>query len=153
MAVETDTRRILGFEVSSMPAKGLLAAKARKKYGPRPDHRAFYGNKLFTDVTPYVAKGATIRSDSNPHYPSDVKRHFPKSLHITSIGRRGCVTGQGELKAGGFDPLFALNHTFAMYRANINRLFRRTWNTTKKAKYLKLHIAIYSLYHNELLIK
>jgi len=61
---------------------------------------------------------------------------------------RGCVAGQGELKKIGFDPLFSLNHTYAMMRANINRLFRRTWNTTKDPRKLRDHIDLYVWYHN-----
>ena len=50
-----------------------------------------------------------------------------------------------------FDPLFSLNHTFAMLRANVNRLFRKTWCTTKKPQRLADHLALYALYHNEVL--
>ena len=60
--------------------------------------------------------------------------------------------GQGELKKIGFDPLFDLNHTAAMIRANINRLFRRTWCTTKRADRLEAHLELYVQYHNRELI-
>ena len=33
---------------------------------------------------------------------------------MTTKGRRGCVIGQGELKRGGYDPLFALNLNYAL---------------------------------------
>jgi hypothetical protein len=39
LAVEPGTRKILGFQVSQMPPKGLLAKIARRKYGPRRDRR------------------------------------------------------------------------------------------------------------------
>ncbi len=39
LAVESLSRRILGFSVASMPAKGLLAKKSVHKYGPRLDDR------------------------------------------------------------------------------------------------------------------
>jgi hypothetical protein len=89
-----------------------------------------------------------LKSDSNPRYPRYVHRYFPKARHDTVEGKRGCVTGQGELKRGRFDPLFALNHTFAMLRANLSRLVRKTWCTTKKAEALADHLAIYVQYHN-----
>lgn len=152
LAVESESRRILGFQVAEMPAKGKLAARSRKKYGPRVDERAKMRNKLFRKLRPAVAKKATLRSDMNPHYPPDVKRHFPEAKHDTYRGRRGCVVGQGELKRGGYDPLFSLNHTCAMMRANVNRLFRKTWCTTKKKEMLGLHLAIYSFFHNRYLI-
>src|ERR1700692_1610511 len=118
IAVESKTRRILGFRVSRMPAKGHLAAIARKKYGYRKEDRKAARNDLFMELRPLVAEGAVIKSDENPHYAADVKRHFPKSEHKAYKGKRGCVTGQGELKRGGRDPIFALNHSYAMLRDN-----------------------------------
>lgn len=54
LAVEAGSRRILGFEVSRMPAKGLLAKIARKKYGPRKDERSHGRQKLFQTLTSIV---------------------------------------------------------------------------------------------------
>lgn len=152
MAVEKNTRRILGFSVARMPAKGLLVKRSLKKYGRRSDERKYFRDRLFKEIRECLAPAVVIESDSNPHYLQSVKKHFPEAQYLQYLGRRGCVVGQGELKSGGFDPLFSLNHSFAMLRANINRLFRRTWNTTKKPEMLALHIAIYSLYHNKSLI-
>jgi hypothetical protein len=151
LVVEGGTRRILGFEVSRMPAKGLLASLARKKYGRRKDERGAARKNLFQRVSPFIEKGALIKSDENPHYSRDVKTYFPQSKHQVFKGRRGAITGQGELKKIGFDPLFSLNHSCAMLRANINRLFRRTWCTTKKPERLAAHIALYAAYHNEMI--
>ena len=153
LAVEKKTRRILGCEVSQMPAKGHLAKIARKKYGKRPDQRYEGREKLFKKIEPLIHENALIESDENPHYPWHVKAHFPKASHQTHKGQRGSVVGQGELKKIRFDPLFSLNHTCASFRANINRLFRRTWCTTKKRDRLDLHIALYSVFHNENLLE
>jgi len=43
----TANRLILGFGVCSMPAKGLLAAMSRRKYGPRDDHRESTLREMF----------------------------------------------------------------------------------------------------------
>jgi hypothetical protein len=90
-----------------------------------------------------------IKSDSNPHYPSDLKRFFPKARHAAFKGRRATSSGQGELKKGKYDPLFSLNHTCAMFRANVSRLVRKTWVTTKRSDRLRAHLLIYAEYHNE----
>jgi len=148
LAVEYQSRRILGFKVSQMPAKGHLTKLSFKKYGLRKDLRRKGRRDLFTLITPFVSERSLIKSDENPHYTKDVKEFFPESLHQVHKGRRGCVAGQGELKKIGFDPLFSLNHTCAMLRANINRLFRKTWCTTKKPERLSLHLALYALFHN-----
>jgi hypothetical protein len=152
LAVTYPERRILGVEVSTMPANGLLAALSRKKYGPRPDHRPQGRTRLFTRIKAWVAPGAQIKSDQNPHYPKDVKVHFPTSKHHRFKGRRGAIVGQGELKKIGFDPLFCLNHTCAMIRDNVNRLKRKTWATTKKPERLLAHLNLYAHFHNEVLL-
>jgi hypothetical protein len=147
LAVESRTRRILALEVSSMPAKGLLVEKA-KKYGPRRDGRKEGRARLFTSLQDLVHEEGVLKSDSNPHYPPDVKKFFPRARHRRYEGKRGALGGQGELKKVVFDPLFSLNHTCAMFRANVNRLFRRTWCTTKRADRLRAHLFLYAEYHN-----
>lgn len=148
LMVEYKTRRIIDFQVSQMPAKGRLTKLALKKYGYRKDYRKQGRALLFERTQSLIAKDAVIRSDSNPHYAPDVKEYFPKALHQTVLGGRGASTGQGELKKLKWDPIFSLNHTCAMWRANINRLFRKTWCTTKRRERLADHLAIYSMSHN-----
>lgn len=151
LAVESKTRRILGLEVSVMPAKGMLASKALR-YGRRPDLRREGRRRLLRKLQPLIAENAVIKSDSNPHYPRVVQEFFPLAKHVTYKGKRGSSSGQGELKKVKFDPLFSLNHTCAMLRANINRLARKTWCTTKSADRLYAHLVLYAQYHNESLI-
>ena len=153
LAVEDPTRRILGFAVSRIPASGPLAAVALRKYGPRPNERPAGLRRLLGQLKNKVEEGASFRSDEDPLYPSLLRRSFPKAEHYRHPGGRGCVTGQGELKQLRFDPLFSLNHTCAMLRANINRLFRRTWCTTKRKDRLEQHLAVYMDFHNRILLK
>jgi hypothetical protein len=152
LAVESKTRRILSFSVSSMPAKGLLTKKAVKKYGPRTDDRPRGRKLLLSMVKGLTTSSPLITSDSNPHYPSDVQKYFPECKHIQVMGKRGVITAQGELKKVKFDPIFSLNHTCAKLRADVNRLIRKTWCTTKSVQRLRYHLAIYSLYHNRSLL-
>ena len=153
MFVEYKTRRVLGFEVAQMPAKGLLAALSRKKYGRRIDKRPKAYRLLFPRVKSFIQDDALIKSDQNPSYPHYVKKYFPRSIHQTYKSRNSSLGGQGELKKIGFDPLFSINHSYAKLRADINRLFRKTWCTTKKPDCLKKHIAMMVVYHNEHLDK
>ena len=147
----TRGRKILAFEVASMPAKGLLAAASVEKYGWRRDERKGAMRSLLETVKGVVSESALFKSDENPHYPRLLKTVFPQAEHETTKGRRGCIVGQGELKKIPWDPLFSLNHTAAMLRANVNRLFRRTWCTTKRPDRLKDHLALYVNYHNHVL--
>ena len=146
--VVSPDRKILSFRVGEMPAKGPLAEISRKKYGIRADERPKMAEDLFQELKGVLAEDVEILSDKNPKYPAWIEKAFPKARHKTVKGKRGCVVGQGELKRVVFDPLFAFNHTAAMLRANINRLFRRTWCTTKRAERLALHMELYVKQHN-----
>lgn len=152
LMVNKKTREILSFQASQMPANGHLAKIARKKYGKRKDLRREGWESLFKQSKRILSPEVVIESDQNPHYPMFVKKHLPHASHIQHPGLRGSHTGQGEIKKGGFDPLFSLNHTCAMLRANINRLFRKTWCTTKLKDRLMDHLAIYVRYHNTVLL-
>src|ERR1700690_3259550 len=99
-------------------------------------------DSLFAELKPILHPEVRITTDENPRYPGWLAPHFPKADHRKHKGRRGCAVGQGELKKNGRDPLFDLDHTCAMIRANINRLFRRTWCTTKKPERLAAHLAL-----------
>ena len=148
LAVDPTHRKILHFHVSRMPAKGRIAEVARRRYGPRKDERPVGWNLLMQDLKPHVTRDAKFTSDDNPHYPKYVFLHHPGVTHKTVKGGRGAIVGQGELKKLKFDPLFSLNHTCAMLRANMNRLFRRTWCTTKTVQGLVDHLSLYVSYHN-----
>jgi hypothetical protein len=153
LAVEAHSGRILSFRVARMPAKGHLAKISRQKYGIRADERQRARDEVMTQIKTLVSPSALIKSDMSSHYPLDVKKYFPLAKHQTFKGRWGCVVGQGELKKIGYDPIFTINHTFAMLRANINRLVRRTWCTTKKPERLAAHIWLYALFHHDELKK
>ena len=154
LAVESKTRVVLGFTVSRMPAKGLLAGVAKKKYGARVNERRKGLQSLMESIAPRLASRVTMLSDKCSLYAKVVHRTLQKNDQRTVIyqqvkGRKGCVNGQEELKKIGKDPLFSLNHTCAMFRAHVSRLIRHTWNTTKKLENLEHHLNIYMHLHNK----
>ena len=148
MAVSDDGRKILAYRVSSMPATGHLAAISRKKYGPRRDDRKQGLQTLFQQLQPHLNGNIKIVSDECSYYAPIIRRYFPRAEYHQFKGEKSSVSGQGELKKVRHDPLFSINHTFAMLRANINRLVRKTWCTTKKVSRLIDHLSIYAWVHN-----
>lgn len=152
LVVEDKSRFIIAAGVAQMPAKGLLAKRSVAKYGYRKDLRPQAWNAVLTAAKVYCDRDCRVLSDENPHYPAQIKLHFPRSVHATTSGGRGCIAGYGELKKKGYDPMFALNHTCASLRDNLACLKRRTWTTTKKPSELEklLNIAIMS--HNKRLL-
>ena len=153
VAVEEGSRYMFGAAVARMPAKGKLAAIARKKYGRRPDGRNAALAKMMAAIAQVAGPDLTVKSDQCPRYPKAVREHLPGAKHVTYKGRRGCVVGQGELKRGGLDPLFSLNQSCAMVRDNLKRMTRRTWCTTKRPDRLQCLLNLYLCFHNALIDK
>lgn len=152
IAVDAKRRFILGTAVSQIPAFGHLAALSRHKYGRRKSTHKEHLYNLLEKISPYVDRDAKIESDEHNLYGQAVARFFPHASYYQYKGGRGSVVGQGELKKLRRDPLFILNHTCAMLRANINRLIRKTWCTTKDPRRLEDHLAIYIAFHNHVLL-
>lgn len=157
MTVETKFRLILGFEVSQSPPTGRLAKIARAKYGRRPSKERSGIQNMLKNITPYLNDEVLIESDQKFIYKPCVIRNFKDTeINYNLIqykGKKARRNGLGELKKGVNDPLFSINHTFAMLRANINRLFRKTWCTTKKVDNLIHHLEMYMYYHNTRVIQ
>lgn len=152
MAINENKQEILGFEVSKIPASGKLADISRKKYGTRPSERNKHIAKLFTNIKGYVEEKVVFQTDEDTSYPSLIKKAFPASSHKRYKGAKSRSQGLGELKKLNYDPLFPINHTLAMLRANINRLFHRTWCTTKRKSALEYHLWVFTHFYNRELI-
>jgi hypothetical protein len=148
MAV-TKERKILSFSVSEMPAIGKHLRKiSLKKYGKRPNFRKKGFKKCLIAIKDQVTVETVFKTDEEPSYGELIHAQFPRNQHLTYPSKRAVIAGQGELKDHSFDPLFAINHTFAMLRANLARLVRRTWVTTKKKDRLEDFLHIYAAFHN-----
>jgi transposase-like protein len=151
-AICAKSRIILATSVAPIPAFGHLSKLSIRKYGRRMNFHHESLKTIFCKIRPLVCGEALIQSDKHKKYPEFIEQYFPCAKHESFESERACVTGQGELKKGKFDPLFSINHTYAMLRANINRLFRRTWCTTKSLQHLQDHLDIYTWFHNQLVL-
>jgi hypothetical protein len=153
IAINVQTRHILGIEVGRIPAFGHLSRPSKIKYGKRKSEHLEILDRLFSKIKTLINPYALIESDEHKFYPIVISKYFPLATHHRYPGGRSSIVGQGELKKLHYDPLFKINHTCAMLRANINRLFRKTWCTTKDPGMLQKHLEIYIQFHNQILIK
>jgi len=148
----TQERKILLHKVSRMRPKNRDLNRVSKKKYPEWINESHLGFREFlVELLPVLPEKICILSDEKSIYSEEIQKHIPKCEHQRFKSRRAVVAGQGELKEGGWDPLFPLNHTCAMLRANINRLIRRTWCTSKKIESLSQHIELYTYFHNNVL--
>ena len=150
--VDGETSQILASKVSRIPAFGHLAALSREKYGKRPSQHRKGLESAFKIIKDSIYPEATFKTDEHKTYPEFIKKYFPSSTHRTYKSSRGSIAGQGELKKVVYDPLFPINHACAKLRADINRLFRRTWCSTKDPDKLQDHLDMYVEFHNTFLL-
>jgi transposase-like protein len=148
LAVNARTREIIAARVAVMPAKGKLAKISRDIYGLRVDQRKANFQEALRIVKSVCSSNPNILTDMKPAYRPWIKAIMPKAKHEVTKGRRGCVAGYGEMKQGGFDPLFSLNHTAAMIRDNLARMLRRTWCGSKRLAALQDALDLYTYMHN-----
>ena len=76
---ERKRRFILGAEVSTIPAFGLLAKFSRQKYGRRPNEHKKGLSRLFHRLEGIVKKNAMIKSDEHQNYPEFIHKFFPNA--------------------------------------------------------------------------
>jgi hypothetical protein len=150
--IVTKKRQIIGAVMSEIPAFGKTAAFSRRKYGRRKNEHEKHLRELWQSLVPVLPEAGRVDSDEHQNYSRIIRDLFPHWEHRRYKSQRVSVMGQGELKSKSRDPLFSINHTLAMLRAHINRLFRRTWNTTKDPQALMNHFWIYADFHNRVLV-
>jgi hypothetical protein len=68
LLVEANTRRILGFRVAQMPAKGPLTQISLRKYGPREDHRSQAALSLFESLQGLISAHGTRNEMHGAHH-------------------------------------------------------------------------------------
>jgi len=151
MAVSGE-RRILGLRLAEIAARGRHSAQAREKYGRRPDRRESARLALAKYVQPALKVDVTIKSDEHPAYARLWRTVMPGANHRQYKSRRARRDGYGELKVGGFDPIFTVNQTAAMLRDNVKVLSKKTWCKAKSLRGLERVLIIYQYYHNNYLV-
>ena len=149
--------QIIATSVGKIRAKGHLSEISVKKYGFREDEREKALIELMEKIKNNLSdKPLSITTDALPIYRTLLKKYFPKTKHIVVVSKE-MVKKKKELiytaeRKKVFDPMFAINQRFAMFRADIRRLTRRSWCTTKKIENLAKHVELYKIYNNQNLI-
>ena len=134
---------LLALRVAQMPSKGRLAGFSVKKYGPREDSRT---KILAQTLSSLKISPRVIKTDAKASYGTAIKLRWPQAEHqIFNRAEKQRLQDRLHEKQSKkvFDPMFQLNHTCARLRADIRRLTRRSWCTTKRPDYLQKHLDIY----------
>jgi transposase-like protein len=81
-----------------------------------------------------------VGTDEKPTYRAILKKKFGERL----VHKRTHSTEPRTIK----NPLFLVNHTFAMLRDGLGRLVRRNWGATKEREKLEWHLWLYIGWRN-----
>ena len=137
IVVDGKTGFIIHGEVGMLPAR-------RKVEGalPRPNESAEMVKRCLTVVANNLAPNIT------PHFVSDRKSVYQKALRLTMPGSYAHKRVPSTEQRDFTNPLFPINHLFAMLRDGISRLVRRNWAYSKKRERLLDHLWIYIGYRN-----
>jgi transposase-like protein/IS1 family transposase len=141
-----DDFKILSTQVGRIPAKGPLAGISVKKYGYRPSESLQTLRRLFVDLKDQEINPQVIRTDEAAAYKGLIKEFFPKAIH-ECFSSKEMIKKKREMvflsQKKPYDPLFPINQRHAKLRADIRRLTRRSWCTTKLPENLALHLRLY----------
>ena len=78
-----------------------------------------------------------------------IRTLLPETVHRAVPSASKSFRPQGS-RRNPDDPMFALNHVAAKLRADLSRLLRKVWVTTKRVDRLQAHLDLYLAYHNGL---
>jgi hypothetical protein len=132
-----------------MPSKGRLAKISYEKYGFRKDEREEVLKQCFEDLQ--GLRPQEVYSDAKPSYRKYVQDFFPGVIHRVenhSEKERHRDRLHEKYQKKKYDPMFRLNQRCAKLRADIRRLTRRSWCTTKLKENLQKHLELYCFYNN-----
>ena len=151
--VHHDSFFIAGIAVGKMPARMAVNAARREERdaiaaaeGKRPSETKRVVTEALSWLAPDKSElhprdepGGLLRSDFKTGYPAIARAILPNhALHRTS----------SKDKRGPSNPLFAINHGFAMMRDTISRLVRRSWCASKHQKRLSQHLWVWVCFRN-----
>ncbi len=149
-AIRVKTGEIIDVEV----AKKSAWTQKGKDRGWTLDHTRAACESVMTIVRKCLKPGGTIATDGSRMYGRAIPKAVPGANHKPYIRDKkakddpvvNIARNRGGTKC---DPLFMVNHMCAKLRADISRLARRTWATTKKLERLQDHLLIYVAFQND----
>jgi hypothetical protein len=147
--IESETFFVVCAHAVPLAARGSLRPKDKERkekrdleLGVRKSGSRAAVARSFELLSHAVGRTAWVEleTDEKPSYASEARRCFGRRFHHERHSSRAPrVHGS---------PLFPINHTLAQMRDSISRLVRRTWASSKRARFLELHQWIWIAWRN-----
>ena len=147
--IERSSYFVVHAETAPLPARGGLSPSfvekklARERlHGKRRSGSTQVVRRTFGALARVHAVNASIELQT------DRKQSYVGSARCTLGPRVRHERYSSTLRRDYENPLFPINHTFAMLRDGISRLVRRSWAASKLRERLDLHLWIWIVYRN-----
>lgn len=140
VVVRVKTGEVLGFGVARKPCN---QPRGQIKYNWTVDDRPQEFYRMLRAIEPALAPGCTVITDGHSSYGKWLGKGLANYQHKQLQSP----------STPGYDPLFAINHTFAKMRNDLARLGRKTWTTTKSIKGLEEHLWLWVAWTNRYALK
>lgn len=149
LLIERHSRCVIHVETAPLPARGRLSARdhARKQKRETCFGRRFSGSTRAV-LSTLTQLRAVHDEDSSVVVQTDCKTSYVSALSKTFGVRLRHQRTSSKERRNSKNPLFPVNHTFAMLRDGISRLVRRSWAASKKRERLEWHLWIWIAYRN-----
>ena len=136
LSIRAKTGQILSAKVCRIPIRALSISKEKiKAYNKRSDRKeAFY--KMLYETKQALDKGYSVMACDGEH----------ESIRMAKIM---CPESLIQANVNDYAAMWRLNHTAAKLRHHMSRLTRKTWATTKKRKFLQMHLDLFIAYQNK----
>lgn len=145
--IVNEKHQLVSANVAEIPAKGLLAAISRAKYGIRKNNRMEIIQETLTQAAFRTKNSAVlIESDAATTYRGFIQKILGNIMYQCHQRKKNPKVREllfTNSEKRQFDPLFAVNHQCARLRSQIKRLARRSWCTTKKVENLQTHLDLF----------
>jgi hypothetical protein len=151
IAVNGTNGKIIDTEVAYMQCKGHLAKISRNKYSWTLDTRQAASESVFQTVKKIAPPTVHIVTDKKTAYITWIGNVLPRADHDKfkrKVNIKNSYRHNKKKKQKVFEPLFYLNMACAKIRADLARMRRRTWTTTKKMERLQDQLLIYTAWVN-----
>jgi hypothetical protein len=151
LAVDGTNGKIIDTEVAYMRCKGHLAKISRNKYSWTLDTRQSASESVFQTVKKIAPPTVHIITDKKTAYVTWIGNVLPRADHDKfkrKVNIKNSYKNNRKQKQKTFEPLFYLNMACAKIRADLARMRRRTWTTTKKMERLQDQLLIYTAWVN-----
>lgn len=148
--IERSSSFVVTGEVAAMGPRGNLSPRMQRKRERMEAREGERRSGSTKAVRACLEEWRRVHSPNQPfHFQSDQKTSYQKLFREICGDRFGSHLRVHSKRTRDHDnPLFPINHTFAVMRDAMSRLVRRNWGVSKIRSRLRTHFWVWAVFRN-----